>query len=361
MELTAIAGNSGVSWEDVEAHGHELYGYCYRMLGSPFDADDAVQETMLRAWRASGRFAGRSSLRVWLHRIATNVCLDMLRQRSRRERPIDLIPAGIAGSPLGEPGSSVSWVLPAPDRRLVPERADPADVAVLRDTVRLAFIAALQHLSPRERAVLILCDVLRWQAREAAILLEITVASANGFLRRARKRMSGIHMDDLPGSMLTAEQLDLLSRYAGAMQRNDIDSLISLLHADATLSMPPYTLWLSGRDQIEQWFRRTPNPCRDAIAVPVHANGSPAFAIYHATHPGEPHRAFGIELLVIRGSRIAEIDIYLEPDLFPVFNLPTQLDAATRQPAGQTPIFPDQAPIVRSVAASGKRAVRVDR
>jgi RNA polymerase sigma-70 factor, ECF subfamily len=146
MELTAIAGSSGASWEDVEAHGQELYGYCYRMLGSPLDADDAVQETMLRAWRASGRFAGRSSLRVWLHRIATNVCLDMLRQRSRRERPIDLIPVGIAGSPLGEPGSSISWVLPAPDRRLVPERADPADVAVLRDTVRLAFIAALQHL-----------------------------------------------------------------------------------------------------------------------------------------------------------------------------------------------------------------------
>lgn len=325
MTSTAVTDAAGANWDEIHArHGRELLGYCYRMLGSPFDADDAVQETMLRAWRGIGRFAGKSSLRVWLFRIATNVCLDMLRQRGRREHPVSVTPAGTADSALGDPESSGVWVQPAPDRWLLPEHVDPADAAVRRDFVRLAFITALQHLSPRQRAVLILCDVLRWRAEEAAALLEITVAATNGLLRRARQQLP-IAASDSHGSVLTAEQRELVRRYVEAFNRSDIDTLTSLLREDAALSMPPYTLWLHGRARIEQWFRREPNPCRDARTVAVEANGSPAFAIYHATGPGKPLRAFGIQILTVCGSGIAAIDIYLEPDLFAVFDLPREL------------------------------------
>ncbi|MBF5000385.1 RNA polymerase subunit sigma-70 [Nocardia sp. BSTN01] len=314
-------------WEELHArYRQELLGYCYRMLGSPFDADDAVQETMLRAWRGLDQFAGRSSRRAWMYRIATNVCLDMLRRRGRaREHPLDSVESGTASSALGDRLSDDTWVQPAPDTWLFPTKGDPAETVVLRDSVRLAFVVALQHLLPRQRAALILCDVLRWPADEAAALLGLTVASTNGMLRRARQRLAGLTYADGDPYLLTDEQRRLLARYVDAFERTDLDTLTSLLTEDATLSMPPYPLWLSGRAQIDQWFRRTPNPCVRARTALVNANGSPALAVYHATAPGQPYKAFGIQLLTFRDTQIAAIDIYLDPALFPKFDLPTQL------------------------------------
>jgi RNA polymerase sigma-70 factor (ECF subfamily) len=296
------------------------------MLGSPFDADDAVQETMLRAWRGLDQFAGRSSPRAWMYRVATNVCLDMLRSRGRqREHPVNIGAAGTAHSPLGDRLSGDVWVQPAPDTWLLPAEADPAETAVLRDSVRLAFIVALQYLLPPQRAALILCDVLRWPADEAATLMGRTVASTNGMLRRARQRLAGLTDTDGDPHLLTAEQRGLLARYVDAFERTDVDTLTSLLHEDATLSMPPYPLWLSGRAQIDLWFRRTPNPCLHARTVLVDANGSPALAVYHATESGLSYDAFGIQLFTFRDARIAAIDFHLDPPLFPILGLPTQL------------------------------------
>lgn len=319
-------------WDELYArHSRELLGYCYRMLGSPFDADDAVQETMLRAWRGLDQFAGRASSRAWMYRIATNVCLDMLRRRGRqREHPLNVVVAGTADSPLGDPRSS-TWVHPAPDTWLFAAEGDPAETAVLRDSVRLAFIVALQHLLPRQRAALILCDVLRWPADEAAALLGLTVASTNGMLRRARQRLANLTYADGDPHLLTAEQRGLLGRYVDAFERTDIDMLTSLLCEDATLSMPPYPLWLSGRAQIDLWFRRMPNPCLHARTILVDANGSPALAVYHATESDRRYEAFGIQLLTFRGARIAAVDFYLDPALFPIFGLPTQLSGRQRK------------------------------
>jgi RNA polymerase sigma-70 factor, ECF subfamily len=321
-DVTSTAATASDNWDEIhERHRHELFGHCYRMLGSPFDAEEAVQETMLRAWRGHEAFTGNSSLRVWLFRIATNVCLDMLRQRPRREQPIDATSAGDAGSPLGQRDES-RWVQPAPDRWLLPSTADPAETAVLHDAVRLAFIAALQRLSPMQRAVLLLRDVLKLSADETAGFLGITVASANGLLRRARHRLAA---RPIPSADLTGEQRTLLKRFVDAFERHDILALTALLHEDATLSMPPYELWLAGRAQIQRWYLREPNPCRVVRAVAIEANGSPAFALYHADEPCQVLRAFAIQIVTIRGDRIAAIDLHIEPRLFGLFELPTEL------------------------------------
>jgi len=320
-DVTSTASTTGNNWDEIdERHRHELLGHCYRMLGSPFDAEEAVQETMLRAWRGHDAFAGNSSPRVWLFRIATNVCLDMLRQRPRREQPIDATRAGDANSLLGQPDDS-RWVQPAPDRWLLPPTADPAETAVLHDAVRLAFVAALQSLSPTQRAALILRDVLRLNADETASFLGITVASANGLLRRARHRLAA---RPTPSADLTGEQRTLLKRFVDAFERHDVPALTALLHEDATLSMPPYELWLAGRAQIQRWFLREPNPCRAARAVAIEANGSPAFAIYHADEARQVLRAFAVQIVTIRGDRIAAIDVHIEPRLFGLFELPTE-------------------------------------
>ncbi len=320
-------------WNEIHArHRQELLGYCYRMLGSPFDAEEAVQETMLRAWRGRDGFAGNSSLRVWLFRIATNVCLDLLRQRPRRERPIDVTAAADATSPLGRPDDS-RWVGPAPDRWLLPHETDPAETAVRHESVRLAFVAALLCLTPMQRATLILRDVLKLSADETATLLRITVASANGLLRRARHRLADGPTRPTPSADLTDEQRALLKRFVDAFERHDVPALTALLHDDATLSMPPYGLWLSGRTQIQRWFLREPNPCHDAEAIPVKANGSPAFAIYHADERHQILRAFAIQIITIRDDRIAAIDMHIEPRLFRLFDLPTEL-TRTKAPFG---------------------------
>jgi RNA polymerase sigma-70 factor, ECF subfamily len=322
---TTAGSTTSDDWTEIHArHRRELLGYCYRMLGSPFDAEEAVQETMLRAWRGHDAFAGSSSLRVWLFRIATNVCLDVLRQRPRRDIPLDVTGAGDAGSPLGEPDDS-RWVQPAPDRWLLPPSVDPAKTAVVRESIRLAFVAALHGLSPMQRAALVLRDVLTFTADETADLLGITVASANGLLRRARRRLADGPAPSTRSVDLTDEQRTLLERFVDAFERHDVPALTALLHDDATLSMPPYALWLAGRAQIERWFLREPNPCANAKVTPVDANGAPAFAIYRPDARDRVLRPFALQIVTVEGDRIAAIDMHIEPRLFDVFELPAEL------------------------------------
>jgi RNA polymerase sigma-70 factor (ECF subfamily) len=314
---------------DLDEHRRELTGYCYRMLGSAFDAEDAVQETMARAWRAREGFEGRAALRSWLYRIATNVSLDMLAGRKRRALPMDLsatawqpVEASLAG-PLPEQ----AWVEPIPDSRVLPEGGDPAEVAVARESVRLAFVAALQHLPPRQRAVLILRDVLRWKADEVAELLDASVASVNSALQRARATLaaSGLQGDEHPDA-LDEEHAALLERYVDAFERYDIDAFVSLLHEDATQSMPPYRLWLQGPVDIGRWMLGVGIGCRGSRLVPVMANGSPAYAHYKPTGEGDRLEPWAIHLLEVSGDRISGITNFLNTDLFALFGLPPHLE-----------------------------------
>src|SRR3989454_8507442 len=229
----------------LEQHRAELIGYCYRMLGSPFEAEDAVQETLLRAWRGFDRFEGRAALRSWLYRIATNVCLDMLDGRAHRARPMDLGPARAPVAANLNTLPEATWIQPIPDSLLAPE-GDPAEVAVTRDTIRLAFVAALQHLPPRQRAVLILCEVLRWKAKEVAELLDTSVASGRSARQRARVTLQASGVSSSEPMPPMDRQRELLARYVAAFERYDLDALTSLIQEDARQSMPPYDLWLQG-------------------------------------------------------------------------------------------------------------------
>src|SRR6266545_4226 len=264
----------------LEQHRAELTGYCYRMLGSAFEAEDAVQETLVRAWRGLDRFEGRAALKSWLYRIATNVCLDMLNGRERRARPMDLGPAGAVDGALSTLPEA-TWLEPVPDSRVLPADGDPAELAVARETLRLAFVAALQHLPPRQRAVLILREVLRWKATEVAELLGTSVVSVNSALQRAR---AGIAAADLNATEayqpLDDGQRALLARYVDAFERYDLDSLTSLLHEDATWSMPPYELWLQTHLDIRHWCLGPGIGCRGSRLIPTMANGLPAFGQY---------------------------------------------------------------------------------
>src|SRR5438105_3142997 len=265
----------------LEQHRAELTGYCYRMLGSAFEAEDAVQETLVRAWRSFDRFEGRSALRSWLYSIATNVCLAMLAGRERRARPMDLGPAQTADSPLGATLPEATWILPIPDARVLPADGDPAELAVERETIRLAFVAALQHLPPRQRAVLILREVLRWQATEVADLLDTSVASVNSALQRARATLASADVSTTgPSPPLDEADRALLARYVDAFERYDMESLTSLLHEDATQSMPPYALWLRGRTDILRFWAGPGAGCRGSRLLPTVANGLPAFGQY---------------------------------------------------------------------------------
>jgi RNA polymerase sigma-70 factor, ECF subfamily len=311
----------------LEAHRAELTGYAYRLLGSAFEAEDAVQETLLRAWRGFDRFEGRSALRSWLYRIATNVCLDMLNGKERRARPMDLEPARTADAPLGDALPEARWVLPIPDGRVTPERGDPAEVAESRETIRLAFVAALQHLPPRQRAVLILREVLRWKASEVAELLDTTVASVNSALQRARSALAAAGVTATGRSQpMDDQQRALLDRYVDAFQRYDLDSLVSLLHEDATWSMPPYELWLQTHDDIRRWCLGPGIECRGSRLVPTMANGSPAFGQYKPGPVGG-HDAWALQVLEVSGGRIAGISFFLDTaSLFPLFGLPLRLE-----------------------------------
>src|SRR5256712_6165482 len=312
----------------LEQHRLELTAYCYRMLGSPFEAEDAVQETLLRAWRSFDRFEGRSSLRSWLYRIATNVCLDMLSGEQRRARPMDLAPARTADTPLGDALPEATWILPIPDGRVLAADGAPAEVAESRETLRLAFVAALQHLPPRQRAVLILREVLRWRATEVAELLDTTVASVNSALQRARSTLAAANVKATDRAQpMDDAQRALLARYVDAFERYDLDSLTSLLREDASWSMPPYELWLQTHDDIRRWCLGPGIGCRGSRLVPTQANGSPAFGQYKPSAAGglEP---WSLQVLDVSGERIAGISFFLDTaSLFPLFGLPPRLEA----------------------------------
>jgi RNA polymerase sigma-70 factor (ECF subfamily) len=316
---------SGELEQRLEQHRWELTGYCYRMLGSAFEAEDAVQETMLRAWRSHDRFEGRAALKSWLYRIATNVCLDLLDGRQRRARPMELGSAGTIAGPLTSLPEA-TWIEPIPDARTVEEEGDPAELAVARETLRLAFVAAVQHLPPRQRAVLILCEVLRWKAAEAAELLDTSVASVNSALQRARAALatSGLTVTDQVAP-LDAAQRNLLDRYVEAFEQFDMDSLVAVLHEDATLSMPPYDLWLRGPAEIVRWMLGPGEHCRGSRLVPVAANGSPAFGQYRASGPGGSYEPWALQVIEITEGRITGLNSFLDTArLFPLFGLPTR-------------------------------------
>jgi RNA polymerase sigma-70 factor, ECF subfamily len=310
---------------EMEQYRRELTGYCYRMLASFSEAEDAVQETMVRAWRNIEGFEGRSSLRSWLYRIATNVCLDMLRGRKRRAVAMDMGPASRADIPTVPevlPGNV--WIEPAPDSRVLPE-GDPADVAEARDSIRLAFIAALQHLPAKQRAVLILREVLRWQATEVAELLDTTVASVNSALQRARATLASSDIE-AKASAMDADQQALVAKYVDAFERYDIPQLVSLLHEDAIMSMPPYPLWLRGPEDMGAWFSGHGIGCKDGRLVPVAANGCAAFGSYRVD-PSGGWSPWSIQVIEISGDRIVGHHNFLDTEtLFPRFGLPDHLD-----------------------------------
>jgi len=312
----------------LEDHRVELTGYCYRMLGSAFEAEDAVQDTMVRAWRGRDHFEGRSTLRSWLYRIATNVCLDMLSGRQRRARPMGLAPPQHADAALGPALPEATWILPVPDARVLPGDDDPAALAIARESIRLAFVAALQNLPPRQRAVLILRDVLRWEASEVATLLETTVASVTSALQRARATMASLDVAPTdPAPSVDEGQRDLLARYVAAFEAYDVDALVSLLAEDATQSMPPYELWLSGRDEVLAWWMGPGIGCRGSRLVPTSANGRPAFGQYRASGPDGRHEPWALQVIEISGGQIVEFASFLDTaSLFPLFGLPPTLD-----------------------------------
>jgi RNA polymerase sigma-70 factor, ECF subfamily len=308
----------------LEAYRVELTAYCYRMLGS-VDAEDAVQETFIRAWKSFDRFEGRSSLRSWLYRIATNVCFDMLEGRRRRARPMDL---GPASEPVFENlrTPEIPWLEPMPDGRIVPD-GDPADVTEARETVRLAFVAALQHLPPRQRAVLILCEVLRWQATEVAELLDTTVASVNSALQRARATLEERKIEPATTApSVDAADAELLARYVEAFQRYDMDALTALIHEDATQSMPPFDMWLAGRDDILAWWVGPGYACRGSKVIPVaSANGAPAFGQYKPADSGEGYEPWALQVLEIENGKVVEFTFFLDVErVFPLFGLPLE-------------------------------------
>jgi len=305
---------------ELEQHRRELTAYCYRMLGSPFEAEDAVQETLLRAWKSIDRFEGRSELRSWLYRIATNVCLDLLNGRERRARPMDLGPAQEPVAANLNTLPEVTWIEPLPD--------DPADVAESRETIRLAFVAALQHLPPRQRAVLILCEVLRWKAAEVAELLETSVASVNSALQRARATLEASEINPSEPALDEPDR-ELLARYVEAFERYDMEELTSLIHEDATQSMPPFDLWLRGRDDILTWWVGPGAGCRGSRVIPtVAANGSPAFGQYKPSETGEGYDPWALQVLEISDGRIIELTFFLGTEtIFPLFGLPARLDS----------------------------------
>jgi RNA polymerase sigma-70 factor (ECF subfamily) len=312
----------------LEQHRAELTAYAYRMLGSSFEAEDAVQETFLRAWKSYDQFEGRSSLRSWLYRIATNVCLDMLSGKERRARPMDLAAPQSAATPLPEPLAEGAWIVPVPDERVMPSGGDPAELAESRETIRLAFVAALQHLPPKQRAVLILREVLAWQASEVAELLETSVASVNSALQRARATLEATDVEATDVSApMDPDQRALLARYVNAFEQYDMDALVSLLREDATWSMPPYDLWLRSHDDVRDWCLGTGIGCKDSRLIPTVANGSPAFGQYKPSEAGDLE-PWSLQVLEISDGAIAGISFFLDTErLFPLFGLPPRLDA----------------------------------
>jgi RNA polymerase sigma-70 factor, ECF subfamily len=314
--------------EQLEGHRTELTGYCYRMLGSAFDADDAVQETMVRAWRGYDGFEGRSSLRSWLYRIATNVCLDQIKGRQRRARPMDMGPSGGMDPDLGPVLPESAWVDPVPDAKVLPADLDPGEQTVARESIHLAFVAALANLPPKQRAVLILREVLRWSADEVAGLLDTTVASVNSALQRARATLSDRELSDLDAAPALDEGNEaLVASYCDAFERYDMAELTALLREDAILSMPPYSLWLQGHEAIAAWMLGPGIECKGSKMVRTSANGLPAFGQYRPSGPGGVHEPWALQVLEVADGKVVGLNAFLDTDrLFPLFGLPASPD-----------------------------------
>ncbi|MEW2574370.1 sigma-70 family RNA polymerase sigma factor [Streptomyces sp. NPDC057621] len=316
----------------LEKHRVELTGYCYRMLGSSFEAEDAVQDTLVRAWRSYDKFEGRSSMRSWLYRIATNVCLDMLTAGNKRARPMDLTDSTPLAQAALTPRADNTWLEPMPDARVLPTVADPAEAAVAKESVRLAFMAALQQLPPKQRAVLILREVLAWKASEVAELLGTTVASVNSALQRARATLSESGDGSAAARAVTSDPLDeeqqkLLDRYVAAFEGYDMAALTALLHEDAVMTMPPFDLWLTGPADITGFMTTLGAACADSHLVPVAVNGLPGFAQYKPDPETGGRTAWAVQVLEISEGRITGFHCFLDTQRwFPLFGLPLQLE-----------------------------------
>ncbi|AIS00172.1 sigma-70 family RNA polymerase sigma factor [Streptomyces glaucescens] len=319
----------------LEKHRVELTGYCYRMLGSSFEAEDAVQDTLVRAWRSYEKFEGRSSLRSWLYRIATNVCLDMLTAGNKRARPMDLTEATPLAQAALSPRPDHTWLEPMPDSRVLPSTADPAEAAVAKESVRLAFMAALQRLPAKQRAVLILREVLAWKASEVAELLGTSVASVNSALQRARATLaeraeSGA--DAAVSDPLDPEQQKLLERYVAAFEGYDMTALTALLHEDAVMTMPPFDLWLRGPGDITGFMTTLGSACAGSTLRPVEVNGLPGFAHYKPDPDGGGFVPWAVQVLEISDGRITGFHFFLDTKRwFPLFGLPLHLEAEADQ------------------------------
>ncbi len=314
--------SGAVTAEQLEQYRRELTGYCYRMLGSIHEAEDAVQDTMLRAWRALDRFEDREGLRPWLYRIATNVCIDLSKGRARRALPMDVAAVQTGELVRGDARPEAFWVGPTPDQ-MVLSGGDPSEQALSRESVRIAFIAALQHLAPRQRAVLILRDVLRWRAAEVAVLLETSTTAVHSALRRAREAIDDADRDLTP-SQPAADDHAVLAAYIDAFERDDVDGLVALLREEAILEMPPFELWMRGPADIRRWMLKADAFGQERFA-PVGANGSPAVAVYRPREPGGVPQAFSIQVLDVVDGRIGAIHVFLDPALFGLFGLPSEL------------------------------------
>ncbi|OIJ91205.1 sigma-70 family RNA polymerase sigma factor [Streptomyces colonosanans] len=319
----------------LEKHRVELTGYCYRMLGSSFEAEDAVQDTMVRAWRSYEKFEGRSSLRSWLYRIATNVCLDMLNAGNKRARPVDLTDSTPLAQAALSPRPDSTWLEPMPDARVLPSVSDPEEAAVAKESVRLAFMAALQQLPPKQRAVLILREVLAWKASEVAELLGASVASVNSALQRARATLAekgGENADAAVLDPLDEEQQKLLERYVAAFEGYDMTALTALLHEDAVMTMPPFDLWLRGTPDITGFMTTLGSACEGSRLVPVAVNGLPGFAQYKPDPDTGGFTAWAVQVLEISDGRLTGFHFFLDTERwFPLFDLPLQLEGEADQ------------------------------
>lgn len=314
-----------IDFGQLEPYRRELTGYCYRMLASPFDAEDAVQETLVRAWRGLSRFEDRAGLRPWLYRIATNVCLDMLKGRTRRALPAEVAPAATGRLVMGAPRPEATWVQPISDELIASPDPDPGDVAVSRESIRLAFIAALQHLVPRQRAVLILRDVLSWRANEVAEFLETSEDAVNSTLRRARSAIAVADRDVAPAGP-SEDERELLASYVDAFERYDVDALVDLLHEDVLIAMPPFELWIRGVADAREFLASMEDEGGHDRVLPVVANGQPAVAVWRPGGPSGTPQAYALMVLEVAERRITSIHAFLDTAIFSVFGLPTTFE-----------------------------------
>jgi RNA polymerase sigma-70 factor (ECF subfamily) len=324
---------------DLEGLRTAVTGYCYRMLGSGFEAEDATQETMLRAWRRADTLQDRAALKSWLFRIATNVCLDQIEGSKRRARPVDLTDPGSAETPIGAPLPETTWVLPIADGQVADPDADPAQRMADAESLRLAFVAALQHLPARQRVVLVLREVLRWSAKEVAEMLETSVASVNSALQRARATLDELALEDAeaPARPSDEDERQLLEQYLEAFAEYDIDRIVALLRYDVVFDMPPLALWLRGPEQVGRFMLGQGATCRGAKVIAAAANGSPAFAVYKPNPESGDWLPWSLTLLEpVAGedgsAAVAEVHNFLQPllspQLFRSFGLPDRLTDA---------------------------------